>query len=479
MPRAIFADSIPRDPLRIALAMLVFLDIGRLHMHLGFGWARPGVALAFLAIGYVVLNPASISLRSFRVGLTWLVALLGLQALVSLPFGISPGGAAAFFVDNYSKVLISAGLLLLATRGLRDTTGWVMAFLAGSAMLVWYALFVFDLNTVNSLTQRLDNLYTYDANDVGLILVVAVPMCLWLLDVAGPKTKMAAAVLLGGSVWAIARTGSRGAFVALAFVVVGTVLFALGRLSIAKRIIGLAVVAVALLLAAPPGYWNQMATITSVQEDYNWSSDTGRKAIALRGVGYMVQYPLFGVGLHNFPRAEGTISSMVTDAMPGQGVPWTAPHNSYLQVGAELGIPGAVAFVLLVFGGLFGMIGVARRAARQGALERSDAYRSLEVAARYLALSYLGFAVGASFLSFAYLAPIYILTAMAVGLHLEERRLLAGRAPRAVLTGRPERSRVPSGTRGGLAASEGFEGRRHAPPRTGLPGRDATALPGR
>ena len=60
--------------------------------------------------------------------------------------------------------------------------------------------------------------------------------------------------------------------------------------------------------------------ILSPEEDYNWSSATGRLPIAKRGLGYMMDHPFLGIGLHNFERAEGTISSVAQNAMPGKGV---------------------------------------------------------------------------------------------------------------------------------------------------------------
>ncbi len=433
----ILSRRVYSDPVRMALVLLTFLTIGRAHVHFGLGFLRPAVLLAGFVLVYATLNPRSVSDRFLRVWQGWTVPAIGLIALATLPFGIAPGASARYFVDVFSTVLITALLLLVATRGVFDTMHWVVAFVAGCAMQAYYATFVFQLSTTGGGVARLSEGYMYDPNDIGLILVVGLPLCMWLIEARRGAVKVFAGVVLGTSVFAIARTGSRGAFLALAVVGFSMLVIALGRVSIAKRVAAVATIFVLLNVAAPPGYWNQMSTMLSAEEDYNWTSKTGRKAIALRGLGYMSDYPLAGLGLGNFGRAEGTISPMAAAAMPGEGVRWTSPHNSYIQVGAELGLPGGIVFLALVFGSMGGLHLLSRRASRRWGESEDPARRLVMLGGRYLTLSYVGFSIGAFFLTFAYLDVIYILTAMTVGVHLEERRLLAEDAATAVRR-RPE-----------------------------------------
>jgi O-antigen ligase len=285
-------------------------------------------------------------------------------------------------------------------------------------------------------------MYGYDANDNGLILVVAAPLSILVFRTSGRLGRLLSGATLLGIVWTIALTGSRGAFLAMASVVLALLLLLEG-VSISRRVGILAALVGTLALAAPKGYWEQMGTILSPTEDYNWSADAGRMALARRGLGYMMDHPFFGIGIRNFQRAEGTISSIARNAMPGQGVPWLAPHNSYIQAGAEMGIPGGLAFLVLVVGGVVGMLRLRRRlpsAWRLGDPEERFLYH----AARYLAVAHLGFAVAALFLSFAYLDPIYVLSAFSAGTYATARRRLGGRR-RAL-----HPTRAP-GMRGGLS----------------------------
>ncbi len=221
---------------------------------------------------------------------------------------------------------------------------------------------------------------------------------------------------------AIARTGSRGAFVGLIAVAVALFL-AVTRVSLVKRLAFVTTIVVALAVAAPPGYWDQIDTIMSPKTDYNWQDENGRMQVWQRGIGYMLRYPLFGVGINNFPRAEGTISEKVDQWDSSRGVRWTAPHNSFVQAGAELGVPGLLLWSGLVGVGIAGPLRLRRRLPPHWV--RGDAeQRFLCQATLYLPVAVIGFATTAMFLSFAYLDPIYVLGALVTGLYASVNRRL-------------------------------------------------------
>src|SRR5690606_7717343 len=121
-----------------------------------------------------------------------------------------------------------------------------------------------------------------------------------------------------------------------------------------KKLLFVSVTTVALLLAAPPGYWDQMLTSLSPTEDYNWKSQTGRKEVFLRGTGYMRASPVTGIAADNCPRAEGMRSGRAEarEYDPGlPGIKWSAAHNSFLQAAAEMGVPGLLLFCVMIYMG--------------------------------------------------------------------------------------------------------------------------------
>lgn len=138
-------------------------------------------------------------------------------------------------------------------------------------------------------------------------------------------------------------------------------------------------------------------------------------AVWSRGIQYMLDRPLTGVGLNAFPIAEGTLSPLAERQRFSRGVRWSAAHSAYVQIGAELGIVALLTFVATLFGALL----MAGRLAREAVL-RGD--RSVAALARAQGASIVGFAVCSAFLSQAY-APILLLTlGTIVGLDIAARQ---------------------------------------------------------
>ncbi len=444
---AVLPLRVTLDPLRICLALLTIFAVSRIHQHFPLiAKFRPSLLLVALALGYAFLKPRTLSSEGvFR---TWPARLmLGLLifACLSVPFGTSIGGSATFIIGSYSKTLLYAFLLIAAIRGPSDLFTFVWAYVIGSGILVYLAFFVFGLSeSADSLTARLSHLYTYDSNDIGLVLVVGLAFSVLAFQTSGKRGKIAAGIVIAGIGATIARSGSRGSFVGL--VAFGLALLVMLRtVPVGKRLGFVAVTGLALALAAPSGYWRQMGTIMDPKGDYNWTTQDGRKAVAMRGMGYMMAHPVFGLGIGNFWRAECYISDKARNAAPNQGIRCTSPHNSYVQAGAELGIPGLIIWSSLVWGGCIAMARLRRRLPRSWA-KGTPEERFLYLATMYLTVALVSFAVAALFVAFAWLDIIYILAAFMAGLYVCVRRLLprsTGPARRGPMRGRGRR--VPQG----------------------------------
>lgn len=420
------------DPLRKALFVLVFLTVSRANAHFSFlAPLRPLLALSAAAVAFAILNPRYLSHRPWMK--TWparLVVALAIMSLLSAVFGISLGGSATYFLEEYSKVLILAFLLMATMGSIRDVHWYIWAFVIASGVLVWDALFFFKMQRAfgDQEFYRLSNLQTYDANDVGVVLLVGLALALFTFQTSRTAGKALSLTIIVGIGAALAKTGSRGAFLGL--IVFGVaVLLLVDSISIVKRAAFIAVTAIALAVASPQGYWEQMKTILSPKQDYNWSSEGGRRKTVSRGIGYMLTYPVFGVGIGNFPMAEGTLSELAKAWREGDpGVRWSAPHNSFLQAAAEMGIPGFVLWSSLVLGIIWSMTRLGRRLPRAWRDGNFD-QRALYHATRYIPLATIGFAVSGAFVSFAYMDPIYFLAALSVGVLLHVRGLAPAPPP--------------------------------------------------
>jgi O-antigen ligase len=397
------------DPLMLCIAGYVLVAVGRVHQLFPvIALFRPAILMGALAIVFLLRDGRSIRRIRLVLGPTtrFVIAFLVWIAL-SMPGAIVRGTSFELLFGNFIKTFLMFLVIAAGVRGIRDVERVAMAYLASAVIYATVIISRFDLGEGDS--WRLGDLYYYDANDFATFVVTAMPMALYLIHRgrAGYQRVLgviALALLTIGFV----RSGSRGGFLALLAVVV-FVNVGYRAIRLRWRVIATAVVALVVLATASERYWTQMSTITS-DSDYNRSDETGRIKIWQRGIGYMLQYPVFGVGANNFNTAEGTLSPFAQRQQLGRGVKWNAAHNSYIQVGAELGIPGLMMFVGIIATAFAAL----RRSSRRGGVARTgNAGPELTQA---ISASLIGFVVGACFLSLAYSEILFTLLALAVAI---------------------------------------------------------------
>jgi O-antigen ligase len=409
------ALRVASDPLRVTLFTLIVITVSRIHMQFpALRVLRPAMVLTVLAVGIAYARPNLLSQRPLLE--TWpakLIAAFGILACASAPFGISLGNSGLFILNDYGKTIIFAFLIVVATRNARDFYGLVWTIVISTGLLVWLALFVFNMTSYNGYS-RLANLYTYDANDLGLVLVLGLAFTLLAFHASGMAGKAVCAVVLVGIGAAISKSGSRGALIGLVASGAATLVLLRG-VSVVKRVAIVIVTALALNTFSPPGYWKQMGTLLNPTADYNWDATNGRRQVALRGIGYFEEYPIFGLGIHNFAKAECFISDKAHRHLAGQPIRCTPPHNAYVEAGAELGIGGIILWLLMIPGAVVTLLRIRKTLPREWAAARGER-RLLYYAPQYLAVAYVGFAVGSFFLSFAWLDVTYLLPATSAAL---------------------------------------------------------------
>ena len=414
--------ALVRDPLRVVLFILTVITISRVHQHYPvLEKLRPALLLVIASIGYAYLKPQYLTRTNvLRLWPMRLVAILGVLACCSAAFGISLGGSASFILGSYGKTLAYAFLLAVSIRHVRDLFTFVWAYVISCGILAFFSLFVFGIaRSSGSYVARLNNLYTYDSNDLGVVMMVGFPLTLLLLGVSRGAKRWFLLVILIGISATMARSGSRGGF--LGFVAVGAAALVLvNGVPASKRLLVLVAAFIALLIGAPPGYWQQMGTILSPKEDYNYTDVDGRKAVMERGIGYMKQYPAFGLGIDNFDRAECTISPKLSGLRLNGPMRCTPPHNSHLQAAAELGVPGLVIWVALLAGGIFGPLRLRRRLPKSWR-RGTESERFIYGATAFFPVAMIGFVVTSFFVSFAWMDPVYVLAAFLTGLYVSAR----------------------------------------------------------
>jgi len=347
--------------------------------------------------------------RSTRHPITTLVALLFIWSVLSIPGGVYPGYSFKFIFNDFIKTLLMAFLIGASVRASEDVDRYARIHVVGAFV---YSVYVILKVQVGS-DGRLGELFYYDANGLALLLATSLPLMIYYTRPGLPMTWRAGAVAACGvAVLTLMKSGSRGGFLAL----LGSgvfLLFGFGAIPRRVRIGAVAGVTVLLLLVGSDKYWEMMGTLLHPTSDYNWSgkNETGRMEVWKRGMGYMMGYPVLGVGADAFPIAEGTISPLAARQSEGIGLKWSAAHNSFVQIGAELGIPGLLLFVGILFQAFRTLARIAKEAQRKEGRGGGDA-----ALAQVLIASLISYCIAGFFLSEAFSPFLFSVLGMVVGL---------------------------------------------------------------
>ena len=359
------------------------------------------IVTAFATVLYLLDRQRRRSIN-FRHPLVMLAGFIIVWATVTAPLGLYLGGSVRFLFDELYKVGLLFLLIAAAVRDARDVRRLLVVYVYGCGALGAYLL----------ATSR-ESTGGYDPNDVAMVLASAVPPAIHLLiHVRRRIDRLPLLFALSMSVVGVVMTGSRAGFVTLAAAIGFSLFFFRGikkswRIATVVGIVGLVGV------VAGQAYWSEMSTLTSLGEDYNVTSFTGRKQIWLRGIGYMTAHPITGVGIDNFQAAEGRNPVAQQRLRQGRGTKWSAAHSAWIQVGAELGLPGLIAFVLL-FGVAAKRLYRIRRLGRRRDLPAGA--REVPALAEALLGTLFALAVGISFLSQAYGYAVWAVLGLALGL---------------------------------------------------------------
>jgi O-antigen ligase len=299
------------------------------------------LAPALAALAFAASKDPRRSLGSIKSPLLYLLLGIVLVIVLGVPTSLWPGKSFNFLLNDHGKTILLMLLIAASIRGWVDLERYAWMHILGGAFFCAYIVTHFNLRN-----GRLGELIYYDANDLGLLLVCTIPLCVYFLR---PRARLiekgAALAALMLFTYTTVKTGSRGGF--LGFLATGLYLL-LSFTAIPKRIrlYSIGALAAGLMVFGGSQYFGIMKSITNPTEDYNWTQETGRKAIWTRGMGYMLTHPLTGVGARAFKTAEGRSEGISERQEEGKGTKWSAAHNSFVEIGAELGVTGLVLFLL-------------------------------------------------------------------------------------------------------------------------------------
>jgi hypothetical protein len=375
------------------------------------GRLSPALLMTLVAIAaWMFDTDVRRQLRRVDTTTTRLVLVLVALMLLGLPGSIWQGNSVRFLYQDFGLTLVFMVLIATSIRGRRDVEWFALAHVLGATL---YSAVVLTRGKIDS-DGRLGGLSYYDANDLSLVLVCTLPMTVYFLrrEVKGWR-RLAALVALLLLTLTIVKTGSRGGFLGL-IVAMGYILFRYSAIKPVTRFAAVLAGALVVMAIGSESYWQRIQTILRPEEDYNWSDNnlSGRRAVWARGLGYMAQRPLLGVGVRNFGQAEGTISQMAADLRAiNRGFKWSAPHNSFVEVGAEVGVPALIVFVAILISSMRAM---ARLRPPGKTLDAETA--ATAALGQALIGSFIAYMVSGFFLTQAFSAYLYSMLGMVIGL---------------------------------------------------------------
>lgn len=393
------------DPLQVVLAAALFLQVWRLQDLFpilrvwGLSIAVSVLAVVLFALDRDPRRRAGILRHPiFRIvcGIVTLV-------ILSVPGSYYPGESLRFLSKEFWRSVVLMALIAASVRGLADVERFAKVQLAGAALFCVVVRTRFEVGS----NGRLGELVMYDSNDLALLIACTLPLAVYLV---WRSRRLSGRLLVVGAVACLmlvfVSTGSRGGFLGLA-AGSGFMVLRLRAISVWKRVAAVVVCVTLLLTFSNDRYWEMMQTVLHPANDYNWSgnSETGRMEVWKRGLGYMAMHPVLGVGAFAFPSAEGALAPQAARGEFGIGFKWSEAHNSFIEIGAELGVMGLVLFVALLVSGV-------RTLSRIGGGPPGPA----AFLAQILTASLVTYVVSGFFLSAAYWTYLYVLLGMVLGL---------------------------------------------------------------
>jgi O-antigen ligase len=379
-------------------------------------YARPTNQLTFLDFPYFYsLVPMSLFVvQMFAKGLRpmkeifadstakWCLALLGVITLSWAATGFNFNGSGVF-----QGMLGYFVLFLLITRLVTTEArfrGLVVALVAAHLYLLAVN---FNVLTNPSLRQYLiGGTFLGDGNDYSLSACILLPLLAEIgLNGKARLTRALAWTAFAVIILAIIASQSRGGTLGIA-----TVLAYLWWRSPRKIVTGVAIalVGVIVLLYAPSQYFQRMSTVTGMRID---GSAQGRLDAWGGAAGMGVQNPVLGIGAGQFAARWGLTA-----------------HSTYMLAFAELGVPGFVCVLALVFGNIRSNMRLRKALLFEGGSDddpdRRKTLRLLDMATA----AAVGFAVPGAFLSATYYPHMYVLSGLLISARIFAARLPA--APR-------------------------------------------------
>lgn len=366
-------------------------------------YLRPTLTLGVITILFFFLhvrNSQSIY-KNFQFKLFLLLILL---MIIGIPFSYYRNASLQYAFEYMSISIIFFILFYHIANTAKKLESLLFAYCFGASI---YAIYVLLFGKLTA--GRISFGTMFDSNDIAFFLINFIPFNLLCLTRNNNFFKrILAFVSIALSLIVLFKTGSRGGLVAclalfayLLFIKTRTI-----NLSFLSKFILIFLAFISLLTLSVNK--ERYKTILDVKTDYNVTGEQGRIAIWKTGLKMMLSEPLTGVGMGRF--SEGVGRDRMERGLPSTR--WQVAHNSFVQIGAEIGIFGLILFTLMTWN----VFSITNRVIKYSHSER------LVRISEMVRAGFIGHVVCAMFLSQAYSVYWIFYIALSAKLHriLEE-----------------------------------------------------------
>jgi O-antigen ligase len=263
------------------------------------------------------------------------IAALGAVILGTIPTSIWMGGSFAVFTTMYIQVALIFMLMVNSITSPRriERICWVIVVAFGyiSARVIFDYMRGVNLVEGNRAAGPVGGFFQ-NPNDLALNLASFLPLAMMYVKRPGNVVKRITcagicALMLVALVFTKSRSGQVGAVAML-------VTFLLVSRSLKPaNIIALVMAGMVVLPMLPQSYWDRMSSIFNAEVDPTGSREQ-RRQLMQQSWQIFLENPLTGIGAGQFQNYQD----------PEMATLWRETHNVWLQLGAEIGIFGALAF---------------------------------------------------------------------------------------------------------------------------------------
>jgi probable O-glycosylation ligase (exosortase A-associated) len=423
------APMIARNKHKIAFAGLylftVMMYVRPQEVMPGLFGAMPVVKVIAIAtlIAYAISKLAAGEPLTIKPVELKMIVLIWMLGLLFAPLAAAPGDSFQILFDPLIKTLLIfiVQINLLNTRAryrrllgilvvceILYALGSIQTYLAGG-----YA----DTNSFHKRITGWGTLFG-NPNDIACVLALLLPFTvIYAMRWRGWKRWLLFAAV-GLTAIAILLTFSRSGFLAL-LACCGVIFWKLNRGHRLKMLLPLAALVVLLLVAMPGRYMTRLSTIFNPQED-STNSAQARQEQAKRAFQVAIRRPVVGVGMGNYHI---------------YGNNELRAHNAYLEIAAELGVAGLLAFLTIIVVPMRAL----RRLEREAATDGTKPDPEIFISSICQQASFAAFLIYCLFGSVQYDSYLYTLTAYAVALRNIRATELAEATGNGLASNRPTR----------------------------------------